>query len=302
MVEIKYRDGYAVRIEFGEKEHSYNVSHQFEDGTWTGFTPTHGVTTPLTKTVDKPFLAPWIAKMTAQEAVQAMADYDLDAQKAEEFIKDLFDLENETLDARGRKVMTQYRFRGKYPWFTEIKQAYKNASAAGKEAGTWLHKAVEEYHLSGRKTVPTLTPETEGMWNSFIKFDNLHKPKVEESEFIVYSRIYNYSGMGDVKGTMNGKTFIGDYKTTNRSEFSKMGISYDNFYQLGGLAQAEFERTGEWPDDVCIINIDKGGEDPIVVWGSDWGMSPEELARRYIAHLVAYKCQVADEYKFKGAF
>lgn len=299
-MELKYPNGDVFHVEFGEKEHTYLIKKQFPDGTWTSEWPTHGVTTPLSNTYPKHFIKPWVAKETALAAIQAMVDGEV--KNPEQFLQDNFDFENKVLDPNtGKPKITYYHMRKHYPWYAEIKKAADYKGQAGRDSGDWLHKAAEEFHKSNRKTVPTkIAPEHQGMWDAFIKFDNLYKPKFDGIEFIVYSPSFGYAGMGDVRGEMMGKTVIGDYKTTNRNDSNPIGVSVDYFYQLGGLAQAEFERTGKWVDDVFIVNIDKEGGDPIVVWGSDWGMTPQELASRYLAHLVPYKCQVADDYKFKG--
>lgn len=300
-MEIKYKDGRTFKTEFfSGPGHNYQVSTMFEDGTWSEPVPTHGVTTPLDRTVSKPFIKPWVAKVTSRVALETIKDMGLTVAELSEFLQKLDDFENEVVDpATGRTKVTYYHMKKHYPWYFEIKQAADRAAEDGKTAGTWLHENIQKFYESDRKHEPLLDPSTRGMWESFLKFDNMYKPKMGRSEFMVYSANFHYSGTADGEGVMSGKKFICDYKSTNRSKQNPMGITYENFYQLGGLAQAEFERTGEWPDDVCIINISKEGDDPIVLWASDWGMSPKELARRYIAaNLVPYKNQVADEYKF----
>jgi hypothetical protein len=56
------------------------------------------------------------------------------------------------------------------------------------------------------------------------------------------------------------------------------GISVEYFFQLGGLAQAEFERTGEWVDDLFVANFSKEGGEPRVIFASEFGMSPQAYA------------------------
>lgn len=296
MKELVFKDGRKVRIEFGEKEHTYNVSHPLMDGTWTSPVPTHGVTTPLSKTVDKPFIAPWVAKLSVHEVLAWCYNNQDKIAEIPKMFEDLELMESKVLGEDGRPLMTYYKFSKQYPWLSKLKSTYRTSSGEGKDAGTWFHGAVEKFLTTGEK--PIVGEDTEGMWKSFIEWYNFNKPVLDEAEFVVYSPTYSYSGMGDFRGTVGGRKVIIDWKTTNRSDANKDGISFDNFYQLGGLAQAEFERTGEWPDDVGIVNVDKNGMEAVTIWGSDWGMTPEECAKRYISHLVAYKQQVNDGYKF----
>lgn len=299
MVELKFKDPLPnVRVEFNEKQHSYWVAKQFKDGTWSESAPKHGVTTPLSKTVDKPFIAPWVAKLSVHEVLRFAHDNPNIVDQVPQMFSDLDLLDNEMVDESGRKVMSYYKFVHKYPWLGKLKSTYKDASTEGKDLGSWIHTAIENFYNA--EALPVITAGTKGMWESFQMFNNLYKPSVDQVEFVVYSPSYDYSGKGDFRGSMNGKTCIGDWKSTNRSKSNEDGVSFDNFFQLGGLAQAEFERTGEWVQDVFIANFDKKGEEPIVIWASDFGMATEDCAKAYIAHLMAYKTQTFWEYKFKG--
>ena len=60
-------------------------------------------------------------------------------------------------------------------------------------------------------------------------------------------------------------------------------MSVEYFFQVGGLAQAEYERTGVWVEDLGIVNLDKNGEEPRVVWASEFGMSPQDAAIAYVS-------------------
>ena len=97
---------------------------------------------------------------------------------------------------------------------------------------------------------------------------------------------------------MNGKRCIGDWKSTNRSAMNRDGISAEYFLQTGGLAQAEYERTGEWVEDIFIANFDKKGGEPRVVWASDFGVSPQDCARAYLSCFNTYHTLKDWEYKW----
>jgi hypothetical protein len=290
MAELTFPGGQVVQIEFDEKAHSYVVAHKLTDGTFSDYRPTHGVTTPLI-VVPKAFLQPWAAKEACYATLEWCANNQaLAAEKIPELI---VDLDNE-MDKKARWAFTK-----KYPWLSKLKSAYRNKSKVGQDLGTWLHESIEIYYNTNRKSLPIVTPDCQGMWTSFKEFDNFFKPDAEECEFFVYSLLFGYSGQGDFRGQINGKYCIGDWKTTNRSEWNADGIDVEYFFQLGGLAQAEYERTGKWVDDVFIANFDKKGEEPRILFASDFGMSPQDCAKAYISCFNNYHTIKWWEEKFK---
>ena len=296
---LTFPNGQEVDVVFDEKAHTYNVAHKLDDGQFSDYRPTHGITAPLA-VVPKAFLTPWGAKV----GVEALLEYQVDHPMSSEFLSEFFvdkkayDTNERTED--GKPVMSYYKFAKKYPWFSKVKGAYKVKSKEGQEAGTWLHKAVENFYRTGRKDLPIITEETQPVWDSFTMFDNFFKPTPDADglEFLVYSLLFGYSGQGDFRGTMSGKSVILDWKTTNRSQFNPEGISVDYFFQLGGLAQAEYERTGVWVDDLGAVNLDKQGEDPRVVMASEFGMSPQDCARAYISCFNTYHMIQNWDYKY----
>lgn len=293
MVVITFPGGQVVNVEFDEKAHSYVVAHKLADGTFSGFKPTHGVTTPLA-VVPKAFLMPWAAKEACYATLQFAAENSsLITEKVPELIADL----EAEMDKSQR-----WAFVKKYPWLSKLKSAYRTKSQTGKDLGSWLHESIEIFYKSGRKTLPVITPDCENMWKCFTEFDNFFKPEPDADglEFLVYSLMFGYSGMGDFRGKINGKQCIGDWKTTNRSEWNADGIDVEYFFQLGGLAQAEFERTGNWVEDVFIANFDKKGGEPRVLFASEFGKSPQDCAKDYVSIFNTYHTiQIAD-HKFKS--
>lgn len=297
---ITFPNGQEVDVVFDEVAHSYVVAHKLADGQLSDYRPTHGITAPLA-VVPKGFLTPWGAKVGVEALLEYQVGQPMDSAYLTEFFADkkAFDENERTED--GKPVMSYYKFSKKYPWFSKVKGAYKQKSKEGQEAGTWLHKAVEQFYKSDRKELPIITPEVQPVWDSFTMFDNFFKPKADPDglEFLVYSLMFGYSGQGDFRGTMSGKHCIGDWKTTNRSQQNQDGISTEYFFQLGGLAQAEFERTGKWVDDLFAANFDKLGGEPRVTWASEFGMSPQDCARAYISCFNTYHMIETWDYKFK---
>ena len=296
---INFPGGQVVDVQFDEVAHSYVVAHKLANGEFSDFRPTHGITAPL-EVVPKPFLTPWGAKEGVEAVVREFHDNPQIVEQLSQFYIDKQAMDENLRDEKDKPVMSSYKFKKLYPWFSKAKAAYKEKSKEGKEIGSWLHSAIETFYKSGRKTVPVLTPDSQPIWDSFIMFDNFFKPVADEDglEFLVYSLMFTYSGQGDFRGKMSGKTCIGDWKTTNRSDFNTDGISVEYFFQVGGLAQAEFERTGVWVDDLFIANFDKKGGEPRVIWASEFGMSPQDCARAYISCFNNYHTIKDWDYKF----
>jgi len=297
---LTFPTGQEVDVVFDEVAHSYVVAHRLADGNLSDYRPTHGITAPLA-VVPKAYLTPWGAKVGVEALLEYLRVNPITPEHLEQFFIDKEAYEQNLRTDDGKPVMSYYRFAKLYPWFSKVKGAYKQKSKEGQEAGTWLHKAVENFYRSGRKDLPIITPETQPVWDSFIMFDNFFKPQadVDGLEFLVYSLLFGYSGQGDFRGTMSGKYCIGDWKTTNRSQQNQDGISTEYFFQLGGLAQAEFERTGKWVDDLFAANFDKEGGEPRVAWASEFGMSPQDCARAYISCFNTYHMIETWDYKFK---
>lgn len=300
MPELTFPDGRVVLVDYDDLQHNYTISHKLHDGTFGGSRPTHGITEPL-KITPKPFLQPWAAKEAAHAVMEYMGKNPDVAHTIDEYFQDFEDYSNNVKDEKtGKAKMSYYRFTKKWGWVRSAKAAYKSKSTEGKELGSWLHESIQTYYESKRKTLPFITPDCQGMWESFLEFDSFFKPEADGLEFFVYSILYGYSGQGDFRGTINGKYCIGDWKSTNRSDFNMDGIDYDYFLQVGGLAQAEFERTGKWVDDLFIANFDKKGEEPRVIFASEFGMSPQDCAKAYLSCFNTYHTILFVERKFKG--
>lgn len=296
---IKFPAGQEVDIIFDETQHSYQVAHKLSDGSFTDYRPTHGATAPLA-VVPKDYLKPWAAKLSAEALMEALRSNPLTPEQFEQFFMDKKAMDENLRTEDNKPVMSSYKFRKTYPWFSEAKTAYKRASKEATEIGTWLHSAIEHYYKSNRTKLPQLTDNVKDMWQSFIEFDNYYKPKPDDDglEFIVYSLSFGYSGQGDFRGIMNGKKVILDWKTTNRSYQNKEGITVDYFFQLGGLAYAEYERTGKWVDDLGAVNFPKEGGNFAIVWASDFGMSPQDCAKAYISCFNTYHMIETWDYKY----
>lgn len=305
MANLTFPGGQEVQIEFDPTAHSYVVAHKLADGQFSDFRPTHGVTTPLV-VVPKPFLKNWYTKLFVLNTLEYVAEHPALIDILPQFMIDTELYYSKAKNEAGKTAMTNYRYNKTYPWLKELKKAADKASGEGQDLGTWLHEAIENYYLSGRKTLPIITPDCQGMWDSFIQFDEFFEPRLEtkeadrrkQCEFFVYSLMFGYSGQGDWQGYINGKYCILDWKSTNRSSSNQDGIDVSYFFQLGGLAQAEYERTGHWVEDLAAVNFDKKGGEPRIIFASQFGMSPQDAARAYVSCFNNYHMIQAWTYKF----
>lgn len=296
MAILTFPNGQKVNVEFDEVAHSYVVAHQLHGGQWSDFRPTHGITAPLS-VVPKEFLKPWASKVGVNAALKFMGENP--GVDVPQFFYDLEAYEQKLRTEDDKPVMSYYRFKKQYPWYSGLKAAYKDKAKESAEIGTWLHESIEHYYTDG--ALPIVTESVQAMWDSFLAFDQFFHPQPDKDglEFIVYSLNFGYSGQGDFRGRMSGKSCILDWKTTNRSFVNEDGMSVDYFFQLGGLAQAEYERTGTWVDDLGIVNIDKKGGEPRIVWASEFGMSPQDAARAYISCFNTYHMINFWDYKWR---
>lgn len=296
---LTFPNGQKVEVEFDEQAHTYVRRFELSGGVWSEFQPTHGITAPLA-VVPKEFLKVWAAKESVIATLKRVYDVPKLVDDLEQFFIDLDAKDRGLRTPDNKPVMSDYRFKKAYPWYSGLSMAHKSKAKESTDIGTWLHSAIEHYYKSDRKDLPIITPGVEPVWQSFITFDNFYKPKADADglEFIVYSMMFGYSGQGDFRGQMSNKTVILDWKTTNRSYNNPDGISVEYFFQVGGLAHAEFERTGVWVDDVGIVNLDKEGGDPRVIMASEFGMSPRDCGRAYISCFNTYHTVQDWDYKY----
>lgn len=87
--------------------------------------------------------------------------------------------------------------------------------------------------------------------SSFLDWYNSHDVQFEKTELVVYSKKHKYVGTTDVIAKIDGKRFIGDYKTAK-------GVYTDMRYQLAGYRIAYEEEYGKDQfDGSVILHFDK---------------------------------------------
>lgn len=189
--------------------------------------------TSAMKSLAKPFLIGWAAKMSAECAVE---DHELIGQM----------LQKKT----GKKAALDY-----------VKQARFRDSSGKADRGTIVHGAVEAY-LAGKKIDPDhiqflleekqvpedLWAATFKMVDGVIEFLYDFEPEIYWSEATIYSREHEYAGTGDIIG----KVMVGRKKLPVTIDF-KTGKSIYNevAMQLAAYARGDF------------VGLDDGSEAPL---------------------------------------
>ena|SRR3990167_188388 len=176
-----------------------------------------GVTTIL-NVLSKPFLIPWASKMACEyvkENLKTIEELDTVLEKA--------------------------------------KNAYAQKRDKAADTGTLAHSFVETYIKTG-KFEPTDNEQINGMVQKFIDWAIENKVKFLESEKLVYSIDKFYGGKLDFVCEIEGKKYLGDYKTGS-------GIYFEMFLQCAGYQLALEEREPETKiDGHIIVNATKDGK------------------------------------------
>lgn len=109
------------------------------------------------------------------------------------------------------------------------------------ELGTAVHRACEEYALTGEK--PVVDSELQPFLAQFDGWCQRFQPVYEAAEMTVYHPEFGYAGTADAFLAVDGVAFIGDYKTTRKSLDAKGNPTtpYSEVaLQLAALRHAQF--------------------------------------------------------------
>lgn len=167
-----------------------------------------GVTTAL-GALPKEYLIGWAANVTADAAVEQHA----------EIVRLIGDPADP--DAQGLEKARQM-----------LRKARWKSSGERAELGSHVHAAVDQYVKAGVAAV-TLS-DTDPAYpyiQQFVRFLADFKPEVVASEALLVHHTHRWAGRCDLIATVNGKTFVFDYK---------IGRAYDNTaVQLAAYREAE---------------------------------------------------------------
>ena len=117
------------------------------------------------------------------------------------------------------------------------KKEYRLLRQEAADLGTEIHKWVSDWIKGKNPTMPIDERVVNGI-TAFLKFQKEHKVKWLESERIIYSKEYNYWGVLDAIGKINGKLVLVDFKSSS-------GIYPEMYFQTAGYQIAFEEETGK---------------------------------------------------------
>ena len=137
-----------------------------------------------------------------------------------------------------------------------IKQACRLHSEEKKrtaDLGTAIHDWIELYIKGKKPPMPEEEAITKGV-NSFLEWKESHKVKFKASEEIIYSRKYDYCGSLDFEAEIDGKFYLGDFKTGN-------ALYNEVLMQTAAYAHARSEESGIEYDGRYLLRIAKETEE-----------------------------------------
>ena len=145
-------------------------------------------------------------------------------------------------------------------WLRDARFRQQKSLLSASDLGTVVHKAIEEYSLSGKKPnandladiirsiggdgidVHAEEPVVEQMVYAFDRWAQAAAPVYQAAEVVVYSPTYGYAGQTDAFLTLDGVRLIVDYKTTREARDKKgkpKGPYPEVALQLAGYRFAE---------------------------------------------------------------
>ena len=264
-VQLLY-DGKA-RFEYLDKQHRYLVSKQVKPDLYTEPTPVTGITT-IIGIINKEALVQW--------AANTASSYMRDNWTPEVSLKALAD---------------------------EAKVAHKTQSNKAASIGGIGHKMIEALLLGKKIKLGDDEELNKALANISVQhglFEDDFQPKTIHVEQPMYSLLYDFAGTDDRLCTINGKTILIDYKTSNRSYYNPDGIYASYYAQMGGQALLIEEQLGIEVDDCWSVNFAKDSEEYKYKRLSDLGFSLIDAKLYFLACLQLYNINHLFEWKVKG--
>lgn len=200
---------------------------------------------------------------------------------------------NKTLHKEGLSLWPMYEALN---WLKEHPEDFEGAEKAhvkksdkGKDTGTLVHGAIE---LLLKESLPhrqydSLSPQAKKAVDAFGDWFLEHKPEVLATEQLIYSLEHDYAGRTDAILEMDGKVYVSDIKTNNRTRTAPLGVYDSHIVQLGGYSLA-YREMGNKVDDLMVIAVDKSGKLDTVK-ASDLGLSVEFCEDAFLQTCKLYK-------------
>jgi len=134
----------------------------------------------------------------------------------------------------------------------DAKIAHKVKKEDAGDIGTLVHEAIESYILTGKEE-PPIHEKAKVCYDNFVNWAKENKVKFLETERKVYSKEHQYAGTMDFACVIDGKTYVGDIKTSN-------AIYNEYWFQTSAYQQAYTEETGIQVDGQIIVRVSRNGD------------------------------------------
>lgn len=278
-----------VTLKFNNAQHRYYVTVLDESGNKVPTVFPSGVTSILKTLYDQSDLLEWYSSMASADIVKKLVS-SISHEWLDKAFMAVYKGEKPEIPD-GRFALDQ-----PYSWLIELYMVGKNAplnrSKFGKDVGTQTHEAVDRYHKTGEAFIDKTGIEendtaAQKSLDMYVKWFEQSGLEVVASEVMVYSIQHNYAGTLDrIYKRADGKLVMGDFKTSNLSRKSPLGIRGSYWSQLGAYMVAYREEHGVEFADAVIVNSPKKGTIKIG-YASDMGITPEKLEETWLDDLKA---------------
>jgi hypothetical protein len=180
------------------------------------------------------------------------------------------------------KMAAEYAVRERQEWqglstveaVERIKDAPYRSSGSKRDLGSRVHETIDA-HSVGRP-LPPWPDDVATYMGGFQQFLADRDPKIEASEFTVYSRTHRYAGTGDMLAWIGGELWLLDVKT-GKWAYPEAAL------QLSAYAHGEF--IGVDSQEQPMLGVDRAGV--LLLWPGEYRMLP-------------LLCDVYDEDLFEG--
>lgn len=210
------------RLQFDEKRHLYLL----DDKKVVGTTTVLGV-------ISKPALIPWASNQAVDYIQDAIRRHTSDSKSVKP--------KNIELPTDNWDNMLK-----------EARRAYAQKRDKAGDVGSLVHKCIEQY-INRKLYDPKISKQAHKMINNFKIWARENKVEFLGSEQQVYSEKNWYAGTFDFLCTIDGKTYLGDVKTSS-------GIYPEMFFQCAAYQIAYEEMNPKVKiDGSIIVNLKKDG-------------------------------------------
>lgn len=287
--DVMLYDG-TVKLKFVDSTHRYYVNILDNDVWGKTIFPT-GVTSTLHEVYGSGSLLEWYSSMASNDIVMSLA-----GKENEEWLKTAFlALYNSKIPILpSATIIRTFTSNDLLDLYKLGKDAPNRRSSFGKDVGSQTHEAVDRYHKTGQAYIDLTGIQfndeaAQKSLNAYIKWFENSGLTVIASEVMVYSKEYNYSGTLDrIYKRPDGGLIMGDFKTSNISRNSPLGIRNSYWSQLGAYMVAHREEHHTTFVDAVIVNSPKKGTIKIG-YASDMGLTPLDLEEIWLTDMKAFK-------------